>query len=321
MTTAEEAGDPIPGFGDAGMQSEDLVVTQPNSMSDKTSKSIVSRPGSELTRTRPGAAVIIDRMIDDMTDIIRRRDVVQRVSGDHEVGGADYRSSDEGGGASAQSLRGGKFRSREDVPEDDADAAKWYRRAAEQGDADAQYRLGEMYFHGTGVPEDEAEAAKWYRRAAEQGHAFAQSSLGDMYRYGWGVPQDGVEAVAWYRCAAEQNHASLSPISEHVSASCTRDGDRRAAEQLRSEARHELWFQPRRRAGLSRVTRPLSQISETCTATAAVFPRMASRRWRGTDARPSRIMLPQNSPESCLGEMLPTTSMATGFRLPTTPRR
>ena len=248
------------------MQSEDLVVTQPNPMSDKTGKSIVSRPGSELTRTRPGAAVIIDRIFDDVTDVIRRRDAVQRVSGDHEVGSADYRSSDEGGGASAQSLRCGKLRNREDVPEDDADAAKWYRRAAEQGDADAQYRLGEMYFHGTGVPEDEAEAAKWYRRAAEQGHAAAQSSLGDMYRYGWGVPQDSVEAVAWYRCAAEQDHA---PAQNSLGVMYA-DGEGVAEDYVEATK----WF----RLAAERGTRPRSQISETCIATAVMFPRMMLRR-------------------------------------------
>ena len=79
-------------------------------MSDKDSKSIASRPTGELTRTRPGAAAIIDRMIDDATDILRRRNAGQRMSGDQELGETDSRNSDEEGSASARSHSGAMFR-------------------------------------------------------------------------------------------------------------------------------------------------------------------------------------------------------------------
>ena len=115
---------------------------QSKPMSNKNGKSIVSRPGSELTRTRPGAAAIIDRMIEDLTDIIRTRDAGPRVSVDLKVGGAGSRDSDEEGRASDRRRFGEDIRKFEDAPEDGAEAAKWYRRAAEQGDASAQFQLG-----------------------------------------------------------------------------------------------------------------------------------------------------------------------------------
>ena len=60
-----------------------------------------------------------------------------------------------------------------------ADLAK-----AEQGDADAQFELGGMYDEGKDVPQDDAESAKWFRKAAEQGHVKAQYNLGLMYQSG-----------------------------------------------------------------------------------------------------------------------------------------
>jgi hypothetical protein len=205
------------------MESQDLVGTQPNFMSDKDGKSIVSRPTRDLARTRPGAAAIIDRMIDGAADIFRRRDAVQRISGDHEFGEPNYRDTDEDGGSTAQGHRDETYRYDEGVPEDDAEAVRWCRRAAVQGDADAQNQLGDMYFYGTGVPEDEAEAAKWYRRAAEQGDASAQFHLGLKYLDGEGVPQDYARAYGWLNLAAAR-----FPASEQ--------GSRDEAVEMRDEA-------------------------------------------------------------------------------------
>ena len=69
------------------MASDDLIVTQPNPMSDKSSKSIVSRPGSELTRTRPGAAAIIDRMIGDVTGVMSGSREKRGAGGRRQCGG------------------------------------------------------------------------------------------------------------------------------------------------------------------------------------------------------------------------------------------
>ncbi|HBX42487.1 MAG TPA: hypothetical protein DEH27_01140, partial [Deltaproteobacteria bacterium] len=94
------------------------------------------------------------------------------------------------GEAEAQFGLAEKYRKGEDLPKNDAEAAKWYRKAGEQGVADAQATLGQMYREGEGVPKDDAEAAKWYRKAGEQGVPDAQASLGQMYRKGEGVPKD-----------------------------------------------------------------------------------------------------------------------------------
>ena len=177
-------------------------------MSDKDRKSIVSRPTGELARTRPGAAAIIDRMIDDATDILRRRNPGQRMSGDHELGEPSYRDSDEDGGSTAQSHRDETYRYDEGVPGDDAEVVRWYRRAAEQGDATAQLLLGFKYNSGEGIPQNYAEATKWYRRAAEQGDATAQFNLGLKYLNGEGVPQDYARAYGWLNLAAARFPAS-----------------------------------------------------------------------------------------------------------------
>ena len=59
-----------------------------------------------------------------------------------------------------------------------------------------------MYALGEEVPQDDAEAAKWYRLAAEQGDAFAQLELGIMYADGEGVAQDYVLSHMWFSLAA-----------------------------------------------------------------------------------------------------------------------
>ena len=92
------------------------------------------------------------------------------------------------------------------------------RRAAQQGDAEAQYELACCYANGREIPQDDAEAAKWYQKAAEQGHADAQNNLGWMYKTGRGVPVDVSAAIDRYRKAAAQgkepakkNLARLAP--------------------------------------------------------------------------------------------------------------
>ena len=47
------------------------------------------------------------------------------------------------------------------------------RMRSEAGDAYAQFNLGIVYDIGQDVPEDDAEAARWYRLAADRGLAGA----------------------------------------------------------------------------------------------------------------------------------------------------
>ncbi len=44
------------------------------------------------------------------------------------------------------------------------------RARAEQGDTIAQLNLGDVYAIGRQVPQDDAETARWYRLSAEQGN-------------------------------------------------------------------------------------------------------------------------------------------------------
>src|SRR5262245_7004192 len=55
-----------------------------------------------------------------------------------------------------------------------------------------------MYSFGHGVQLDYAEAMRWLEKAADQGHAMAQFGLGNMFLNGQGVPQDIVRAYAWF---------------------------------------------------------------------------------------------------------------------------
>jgi hypothetical protein len=70
------------------------------------------------------------------------------------------------------------------------------------GDAEAQFMLGEVYdatfAPADDVPKDNAAAAKWYRMAAERGHAHAQRRLTRFYALGMGVPKSYSRAVGWF---------------------------------------------------------------------------------------------------------------------------
>jgi hypothetical protein len=132
-----------------------------------------------------------------------------------------FRKAAEKGFALAQNNLGVLYYKGEGVPQDNEQAAQWFRNAAEQGLANAQYNLGIAYDAGQGVPQDEAEALKWFRKAAEQGDARAQSILGVMYERGQGLPQDLELAAEWYRRAAEQGFSpaidALAELGESVS--------------------------------------------------------------------------------------------------------
>ena len=107
------------------------------------------------------------------------------------------------------------------VPEDDAEAARWYRRSAMQGLAAAQYRLGWMHHTGRSVVRDVVEAAIWYRRAARQGYALAQSKLGEMYRNGEGVPKSDVKAYMWLNLAGAQGFDNARELRDLVARDMT----------------------------------------------------------------------------------------------------
>jgi hypothetical protein len=70
------------------------------------------------------------------------------------------------------------------------------------GDAEAQFMLGEVYdatfAPANDVPKDNATAAKWYHMAAEQGHAHAQRRLTRLYALGMGVPKSYFHAIEWF---------------------------------------------------------------------------------------------------------------------------
>ena len=63
------------------------------------------------------------------------------------------------------------------MPEDDAEAAKWFRKAADLGVAQAQMLLASMYVTGQGVAQDIVQAHLWSILAAAQGNETAQGLL------------------------------------------------------------------------------------------------------------------------------------------------
>ena len=120
------------------------------------------------------------------------------------------------GNALAQVMIGFMYDEGMDVPENDAEAAKWYRMAAEQGGELAQSMLGVLYRDGRGVPQDFTEAIKWFRIAAEQGDASSQYHLGNMYHTGRGVPQDYVQAHFWYNLATTHGEEAARQFRDDI---------------------------------------------------------------------------------------------------------
>jgi hypothetical protein len=72
---------------------------------------------------------------------------------------------------------------------------------ADAGDPEVQFMLGEIYdatfAPSNEVPKDNATAAKWYRMAADQGYAPAQRRLSRFYALGMGIPKNYFYAVTW----------------------------------------------------------------------------------------------------------------------------
>jgi len=88
------------------------------------------------------------------------------------------------------------------MPVNEAEAARWLERAANQGNAVAAYRLGTLYERGHGVPTDSAKALQWYTVAAKQGNRKAMHNLAVAFAQGTGVPKNMTFAVQWFTRAA-----------------------------------------------------------------------------------------------------------------------
>jgi GAF domain-containing protein len=97
------------------------------------------------------------------------------------------------------------------------------RRLAQQGNAEAQWRMGVRYHDGEDVPHDDAEAARWFQRAAEQGNVDAQGALGAFYWQGRGVPQDLSKAYFWSEIAMAQGDEISKGRVEGLASQMTRD--------------------------------------------------------------------------------------------------
>lgn len=105
------------------------------------------------------------------------------------------------------------------MPVDDADAAKFLRKAAEHGweeawrplaecyrhladadNEDAMFELGRMhYYQKYGGTQDYPCAAKWFAQAADRGHVKAMGYMGFIYANGRGMDKDRDSSDGWYR--------------------------------------------------------------------------------------------------------------------------
>src|SRR5262249_8908979 len=108
------------------------------------------------------------------------------------------------------------------------------RHQAELGDAAAQFALGIHYSTGDEVPHDDADAARWIAMAAEQNHPVAQAFLGEFYREGRGVPKNYSKAYMWFALAPATG-AQASRFTINALASRMTPTDRLAAEQQANE--------------------------------------------------------------------------------------
>lgn len=122
----------------------------------------------------------------------------------------------------------------DEVPRDEAEAAKYYILAAEEGHSEAQLALADCYFFGRGAYKNYSWALKWYQKAAEQGVVKAQQSLGYMYAGGLGVSQDYVAAYMWY--SISPTPTVITWIERRMTPEQIAEG-RRRAEQWRQRQR------------------------------------------------------------------------------------
>ena len=112
------------------------------------------------------------------------------------------------GDVDAQYQVGLAYETGQNVPTDEAEAARWFRQAALQGNVDAQYHLARLVSRGAkGLKQDYPTALKLYQDAAGKGYAPAMDALGQAYQQGRGTEVDLTKAAEWYQKAADQKLA------------------------------------------------------------------------------------------------------------------
>ncbi len=100
------------------------------------------------------------------------------------------------------------YRVGQELPKNEAAAAKWYRKAADTGSLSAQVHLAAMMILGQLVPPDYKQAQEWCESAAKKNYSPGAFCMGLLYRNGVLGRASEAEAVKWFSRAAELGNGS-----------------------------------------------------------------------------------------------------------------
>jgi TPR repeat protein len=116
------------------------------------------------------------------------------------------RSAEEGErvGATSDAIQqvAAMYEKGDDLPQSNAEAAKWYRKVAAVSPK-AGFKLALLSIDGKGVPQDYAQAMTLCQNAAKQNYSPGMFCVGYLYQRGLGRPADSKEAAKWYGDAAK----------------------------------------------------------------------------------------------------------------------
>ncbi len=90
-----------------------------------------------------------------------------------------------------------------DMPENQAEAARWWLKAAARGDQDAQLQIANKLPNGQGVTQDFTQARHWCEEAAKV-TVRGEYCIGFIYQRGLGVTADAKEARKRYEFAGKR---------------------------------------------------------------------------------------------------------------------
>lgn len=117
------------------------------------------------------------------------------------------RSAEEGGrlGTPEALIEVGQmYEKGEDLPQSNANAAKWYRKAADTS-PHAAVRLATLEIDGNGIPKNYADAMSLCKRAGNNFYPPGNFCVGYLYQHGLGTKVDDEEAVKAYKRASSSD--------------------------------------------------------------------------------------------------------------------
>ncbi|MBU5679196.1 SEL1-like repeat protein [Blautia sp. MSJ-9] len=111
----------------------------------------------------------------------------------------------------------GEIMAKNEIEEDDTEAATWFEKAIKKGYFDAANNLIYMYKNGKEVPQDNKKIIELLEQSANSGNSTAMYNMGRIYGYGeCNQEVDLRKSLNWFKIAEENNFEDAKDDIEYV---------------------------------------------------------------------------------------------------------